>query len=365
MQAEPIVATQSRAMPLTVGVSADFQALGTAVTQPIEETLAQASDRVAFRYFAATGRDADGLYVTADDAAGLDGVVLLGYRFRADSLDAESTLAAIGRWGVGYDTLDVPALTRGGCLLAITPEGVRRPVAEAILTLMLALAKQLFAKDAIARHGPWRARHEPWSLGLEGKVVGSVGLGNIGTDLFRLLAPFHCGRLLAHDPYGDAQQAAALGVELVPLEALLAASDFVSLNCPLTDATYHLIDAPRLALMKKTAFLINTARGPVVDQDALVAALQQGAIAGAGLDVQVPEPLPPDSPLAALPNVILAPHTLAWTDQLYALNGAGAARNVLAVLEGRIPAATVNRDVLRNPRFQAKQARFAAYGVQA
>lgn len=346
-------------MELTVGVSADFHALGTAVTGPVESELKRAPKHIQYRYFEASGQDADGnKYVRPPDIQGLDGIVLLGYRFPAESLDSSSQVAAIGRWGVGYDTLHVPSLTEYGCLLAITPDGVRRPVAEAIVTLVLALGKQLFAKDKVVRTGTWEVRNKPWSVGLTGKTVGSIGMGNIGADLFRLLAPFRLGRMLAHDPYGDPAIAAGLGVELVSLDEVLAESDFVSLNCPLNEETHHLINAQRLARMKPTAYLINTARGPVVDQDALIDALQNNVIAGAGLDVQVPEPLPVDSPLTRLDNVILAPHTLAWTDELYKLNGEGAVQNVISVLTGEIPMAVVNREVLDSSLFQERLARF-------
>lgn len=348
-------------MELTIGVSADFHALGRAVTEPVERALRQAPAHIGYRYFEASGMNASGKsFVQAQDIRGLDGIVLLGYPVPEDALDETTQVAAIGRWGVGYDTLHVPSLTQNGCLLAITPDGVRRPVAEAVLTFMLALAKQLLPKDRIARSGDWERRNEPRAVGLTGKTIGSVGLGNIGADLFRLLAPFRLGRLLAHDPYGDPGTAAELNVELVSLEELLSESDFVSLSCPLNAETHHLMNAERLAMMKSTAYLINTARGPVVDQDALVDALRRGVIAGAGLDVQVPEPLPADDPLTELDNVILAPHTLAWTDELYALNGEGAVRNVLSVLTGGMPQAVVNPEVADNPVFQERLARFKA-----
>ena len=345
---------------LTIGVSADFHTLSRSVVEPVERALAAAPGYVQYRWFEATGEDAAGPYVSANDIAGLDGAVLLAYRFAESSLTEESTLAVIGRWGVGYDRLDVPTLTRHGCLLAITPDGVRRPVAEAIVTLLLALAKQLMPRAAVVASGDWSLRNATLSYGLEGKVVGSVGMGNIGTDLFRLLAPFGFARMLAHDPYVSPEAAAEIGVELVGLEELLAESDFVALNCPLNAETHHLMNRERLARMKSTAYLINTARGPVVDQEALVEALQRGVIAGAGLDVQDPEPLPLPHPLTELDNVILTPHTLAWTDQLYELNGTGAVDNVLAVLRGDIPEPTVNRDVLDSPRFQASLTRFRA-----
>ncbi len=352
-------------MSLNVGVSADFHALGPDVTAPVERVLKRAPRHIRYRYFEASGQDADGKrHVKSEDIQGLDGIVLLGYRFPTEALDDSTRVAAIGRWGVGYDTLHVPSLTAQGCLLAITPDGVRRPVAEAIVTLILALGKQLFAKDRIVRTGRWADRNHPWSIGLTGKTVGSVGLGNIGADLFRLLAPFRLARMLACDPYGDPAVASSLGVELVSLDEVLAESDFVSLSCPLNPDTRHLINAQRLAQMKPTAYLINTARGPVVDQEDLIEALQKNVIAGAGLDVQVPEPLPPDNPLTSLDNVILAPHTLAWTDELYSLNGEGAARNVLSVLTGEIPAAVVNRAVLDNVRFQERRAYFQELASQ-
>ncbi len=347
-------------MKLDIGVSADFHALGSAVLAPIEKTLVNASEWVNFHYFEATGHDSQGVYVTADDIQGLDGAVLLGYRFTSETIGPDARLAVIGRWGVGYDTLDIPSLTENGCLLAITPDGVRRPVAEAILTLLMALAKGLFAKDRVVRSGNWSQRNAHWSVGLEGKIVGSVGLGNIGADLFRLLAPFGLARKLAYDPYGNEQTAQALDVQLVSLEELLAESDFVSLNCPLNEATHHLMNRERLALMKKTAYLINTARGLIVDHEALIEALQSNTIAGAGLDVLDPEPLPIDSPLVSMQNVILAPHTLAWTDQLYQLNGQLATEYVLSVLSGTIPKPVVNPEVLANPIFQRKLRHFAA-----
>ena len=182
--------------------------------EPVERALAAAPGHIQYRWFEATGKDAAGPHVTANDIAGLDGAVLLAYRFAESSLTEESTLAVIGRWGVGYDRLDVPTLTRHGCLLAITPDGVRRPVAEAIVTLLLALAKQLMPRAAVVASGDWNLRNTTLSYGLEGKVVGSVGMGNIGADLFRLLAPFGFARMLAHDPYVQ-RSWRELGVELV------------------------------------------------------------------------------------------------------------------------------------------------------
>jgi phosphoglycerate dehydrogenase-like enzyme len=250
--------------------------------------------------------------------------------------------------------IDVPACTEVNVLLAITVDAVRKPVAEAILMFFLALAKKLPAKDRLVRAGRWDLKAEASGLGLSGKTAGSVGMGNIGGEMFRLLRPFDLGRLLAFDPYVTQEQAAQLGVELVDLPTLLKESDFIAINCPLNGETEGMINAELLSLMKPTAYLVNAARGPIVDQAALTAALQEDRIAGAGLDVFEQEPLPIDDPLTKLENVILAPHAIAWTDDLYRGNGVGACENVLTVLRGEVPKYAVNKDVVQQPGFQAK-----------
>jgi phosphoglycerate dehydrogenase-like enzyme len=262
----------------------------------------------------------------------------------------------IARWGVGYDMIDVPACTDAGVLLGINTDAVRRPVAEAIVTFVLALAKRLPAKDRLVREGRWEVKASMPGLGLTGKTVGTVGVGNIGAEMFRLLEPFDLGRKLAFDPYVAAEDASALGVELVDLSTVFRESDFVAINCPLNDRTRGMVDVSLIGLMKPTAYLVNTARGAIIKQSDLVAALEARAIAGAGLDVFEEEPLPTDHPLTRLGNVILAPHALAWTDQIYRGNSVGACENVLSVLRGEIPRYTVNREVVERPGFQRKLA---------
>ncbi len=224
----------------------------------------------------------------------------------------------IARWGVGYEMIDVQACTDNDVLLAITRDAVRRPVAEGIITLLLGLAKHMVIEDRLVRAGRWGdKRHYP-GLGIAGRTLGSIGVGNIGAELFRMLRPFELGRLLAYDPYVTPAQAADLGVQMVDLDTLLAESDFVCINCPLTKETFHLLGEPQLRRMKPTALLINTARGPIVDQAALTSALQQGWIAGAALDVFEQEPLPAGDPLAQLDNV----HLVAPRDRLDRRSGA-------------------------------------------
>ena len=212
---------------------------------------------------------------------------------------------------------------------------------------MLALTGKLMTKDRLARDAAagFAKRSEHMGIGLVGRTLASLGIGNIGAELFRLAKPFDM-QFIAHDPYADKAVAAELGIELVSLEDAFRRADILSVSVPLSPATHHLVDAERLALMKPTAYLINTARGPIVDQKALTRALQEHAIAGAGLDVLEEEPPDPADPILRLDNVILAPHALCWTDQCFADMGAADVKAVFDFKAGRIPRGVVNRAVL-------------------
>lgn len=337
-----------------IGISADFKTEAPDRIEPVLAELIDPLPNVGYCFVEPTGTDANGPFFTPADVAECDAVILLGQRFTAASYSGNDRLAVIARWGVGYDNVDTGASTDNDVLLAITVNAVRRPVAEAIVTLLLALAKKLPAKDKIVRTGRWDLRGEVSGLGLRGKTLGSVGLGNIGSEMFRLLAPFGLGRNVAADPFATTEHAAALGVELTDITTVFRESDFVAVNCLLNEETRGLVNADLLALMKPTAYLINTSRGPLVNQDDLTTALQAGQLAGAGLDVFAEEPIATDHPLLQMENVILSPHALAWTDELYVLNGQEACANVLTILRGEVPKYTVNRDVADRPSFQAK-----------
>lgn len=293
------------------------------------------------------------------DMVGFDALILLGAKFDADSFPGDGRLAMVARFGVGYDNVDIPACNENDVALVITPSGVRRPVAVAILTLVLALAGRLFIKDRLTREGPegWAKRVGYMGQGVVGLTLGSIGIGNIGAEMFRLAAPFDM-TFVAFDPYADRDVAASLGVELVSLEELYERSDFVCVNCPLTDETTGLVNADGFARMKSTAFLINTARGPIVDEAALIDALKRGAIAGAGLDVFEQEPTAKDNPLHAMDNVILTPHALCWTDQCFANIGAADVEAVNAIMAGEIPDGIVNSAIVDNSNWQAKLASY-------
>lgn len=287
-----------------------------------------------------------------------DGILALSLKFPAESLAGVDRLAVVARWGVGYDKIDVNALTEAGVLLAITPNAVKRPVAEAILTLIFALSKNLLIQDRVTRSGRWRPGLPGIGYDLPGRVLGSVGCGNIAREMFRLARPLGFGRLIACDPRVSQDEVSELGVELVSMDTVFRESDYVTVNTWLSEQTRGLIGEQHFRLMKPTAFFINTARGPIVEHSALVKALREKWIRGAGIDVFAVEPPPDDEPLFELDNVILAPHTLAWTEELMRDNSIEACENLLAVARGELPAAIVNREVIDRPGFKKKLARY-------
>jgi phosphoglycerate dehydrogenase-like enzyme len=286
-----------------------------------------------------------------------DAVIVFGYYFPKESFRGLKRLACLARWGVGYDRIDADACTEADVLLALTPNSVRRPVAEGIFAFIFALAKNLQALDARTRSGRWREDFECRSICVQGRTLGSVGVGSIGGEMFRMARALGFGRLLGYDPYIDPKRAADLGVELVDLDTVMRESDFVAVNTFLSAETRGLVGAHQLGLMKPTAYIINTARGPIIDEKALVETLRARRIAGAGIDVFEQEPPPKNHPLFALDNVIVAPHAVAWTEESMRDNSLDACRNVRAVYEGKAPEALANPKAADRPGVQAKLAR--------
>lgn len=293
-----------------------------------------------------------------------DALLVLAPRVSAASLASSQRLALVARFGVGYDSVDVDACTRAGVLLTITPDGVRRPVATSVVAYVLALSLRMLDKDRLTRAGGWANKLDLMGTGLTGRTLGIVGLGNIGREIVRLSRPLGM-RYVTFDPYLSAAAAAEAGVEQVDLPTLLRTADFVSINCALTPETHHLLDAERLALMKPTAYLINTARGPIVDQQALVAALTAGRLAGAALDVFEAEPIDPSDPLLGLDNVILAPHAICWTDECFEGNAMSACRSIADVAAGRVPEYVVNPAALEHPRLRERLSQASTPAVGA
>jgi phosphoglycerate dehydrogenase-like enzyme len=292
-----------------------------------------------------------------------DALILFAHQMRKSSLPKSRRLGVVARFGVGYDSVDVEALADEGVATVITPGGVARPVAVGILALLLSLTNKVIAKDRLARRGlaGFTDPSAPIGVSLTGKTLGTIGLGNIGAEMVRILRPLEMN-FIAHDPNVIESATRDLGVRLVGLETLFRESDIVTVNCPLSPATRGLVNAKLLSLMKPTAFLINTARGPIVDQKALTEVLLARRIAGAGLDVFDPEPPDADDPMLTLDNVVLAPHSIAMTDELISRCGALNIEAVLDVMHGREPKAIVQRRVTAHPewrrRLDANRARF-------
>jgi D-3-phosphoglycerate dehydrogenase len=253
---------------------------------------------------------------------------------------AAPRLKVISKHGVGVDNVDVPAATRAGVIVTNTPGANQVAVAELAVALIMALTRKLAYHDTVVKSGGWS---RIIGTELEGKTVGLVGLGRIGKEVVLRLKGFRV-KFLAHDVYQDQAFAAENGVRFVALDELLAQSDVVSLHAVLTADTQSLIGEKELARMKPGAFLVNTARGGLIDEQALARALTENRLAGAGLDVFADEP-PKNSPLLPLGDkVLLAPHLGAQTTETVLRMGRMAAENVVQVLRGEKPAGVVNPD---------------------
>lgn len=279
-----------------------------------------------------------------------DALFVGGARVTESSLDGDTgRLRVIARNGVGYDAVDQDALARRGILLTNSPDAVRNSVATTAVAFILALSLRLPLKSRLPREGRWSERGDFTGVGLPGRTLGIVGLGGIGQELVRLMEPFGM-RVVAADPFMVPERIGNLKVELLTLEAVMAQSDFLVIACLLNDSTRRLINAQRLALMKPSAFLVNVARGPIVDEAALISALRSGTLAGAGLDVFEAEPVDPANPLLAMDNVISTPHSLCWTDIFLEDVACSAIQGIIDVAGGRLPRYIVNRDAATHER---------------
>jgi D-3-phosphoglycerate dehydrogenase/microcystin synthetase protein McyI len=271
------------------------------------------------------------------------------HRLRAEAIAAAGRLRVISTSGRGTDAIDVAAATARGIAVVNNPAFGTVPVAEHTVAVMLALAKNLLPLDRRTRAGEgWPAqRHYPRTE-LRGRTLGIIGLGNIGSEVARVCVQAFRMRVLAYDPYVPAAKAGALGAEhTADLGRIWRESDFVSVHAELNEETRGMVGEAALAAMRPHAFLVNTARGPIVSGAALAAALRERRIAGAALDVYEDEPLPADSPLAGMENVILSPHTAGLTAEALHGMSLSAAEQILQALRGERPAHLVNPEVWR------------------
>ncbi len=267
-------------------------------------------------------------------------------QFTGAVMDTAPRLRVIGRPGIGVDNVDLAAATERGICVVNTPDAPTQPVVEKVIGWMLTLSHRLFPADRVARASQWQGRSALMGNDLVGKTLGLIGTGRVGSRIAQICTSAFGMRVLAFDPYANAERVRQFGVELVAnLDELIPIVDFLSVNCPLTPETRGLIDANRLRAMKRTAFLINSARAPVVDEVALVQALREKWIAGAALDVFTSEPPPPDHPLLKLDNVILAPHLGSFTQEAMLRMLTQTAEQVLQVFHGERPTYLVNAEV--------------------
>ncbi len=300
--------------------------------------------------------------IGADQLAGVQAAVVLTPGVTAASVAEAENLLAIARFGVGYDAVDVPACTAADVAVLIASGAVDRSVAEATVGWMIALGHHVRVKDQLVRTGQWNERSDYMGSELRDRVLGVVGLGGIARALIGLLGSFSMRQPLAYDPFADRDAAARLGVKLVELDELLAQADFVSLHCPLTPETRGLIGRRELALMKPTAYLLNTARGGIIDEDALFEALAERRIAGAALDCFAAEPVTAPHRFGQFDNVLLAPHSIAWTHELFRDIGRVICRAVVDLSLGKRPGGCVNPQVFERPSFRAKWERLTCVG---
>lgn len=275
----------------------------------------------------------------------------------ARALRTMENLICICNRGIGFDNVDVKTASELGILVTNAP--IKEDficVAEHAVALILALAKKLrFISNLMVKEGPSIYYDERIDTTiLNGKTVGIIGLGRIGSRVARLLRPFNV-RLLGYDPYIPEEKIRGMRVQPVNLETLLKESDFITIHVPLTHETYHMIGEKELAMMKKTAYIINTARGAIIDEAALINALKSGTIAGAALDVVEKEPISMGNPLLGMDNVILTPH-IAGRNTISLIKGEKlAVENCLKILRGKVPKYVVNSEAI--PRWRERRRR--------
>ena len=278
-----------------------------------------------------------------------DGAIGASVKITPAMLDGATKLKALSTISVGFDNFDVPDLTQRGIVLAHTPDVLTESTADTVFSLILATARRVVELADWVKAGQWQGNVGPAQFGVEvqGKTLGIVGLGRIGGAVARRAALGFNMQVLYTNRSPNPQAEHAYGARRVELAELLASADFVCLQVPLTPETQHLIGAAELRAMKKSAILINASRGATVDEAALIEALRNGTIHAAGLDVFETEPLPVDSPLLSLPNVVALPHIGSATHETRHAMALNAAENLVAALAGTLTRNVVNRDVLR------------------
>jgi phosphoglycerate dehydrogenase-like enzyme len=345
--------------PFRVALTADFyNADGSTKYPDIGLSVFAGHPHVAYKPFAEHRKQ-----IGPDQVADANGVIVLTPAVTAETVSRAENLLAVGRFGVGYDAVDVKACTAADVVAFITPGAVDRPVAEATVGWMLALTHHVPVKDRLVRTGQWDERSKYMGAELRDRTLGLVGLGGIARKVVELLKGWGMNPPIAFDPYANPAAAGQLGVRLVTLDELLRDADFVSIHCPLTEQTRGLIGRREIGLMKRDAYLLNTARGGIVDEDALYDALKQRRIAGAALDCFAEEPVTRPHRFGEFDNVLLAPHSIAWTRELFRDIGRSVCQGMVDLSLGRRPAGVLNPDVFEQMGFQQKWQRICGAGA--
>lgn len=281
-------------------------------------------------------------------------ILRTGITITRDLIEAAHQLLVISRTGGGLDNVDVKAASENGIIVTSNLGVNTVSVVEHVLSMMLVLSKRLSTMDHAVRTGNFAIRYQNLPRDINGKTIGLMGLGRIGTELGKICRQAFGMQVVAYDPYlpDEKINECFSWVRMVELEELLSKSDFISIHVPLTDQTRNLVDEAEFSLMKSDAILINASRGGVVNETALIQALKNNRISGAGLDVFSSEPVPDDHPLLKLENVLLTPHTAALTRECVTRMATEAAACVLDVFAGREPQNVANREVLESGRWK-------------
>jgi phosphoglycerate dehydrogenase-like enzyme len=292
--------------------------------------------------------------VRPEQLQGMHGAIVMDAGIDSQSVSDCEDLLAIARFGVGYNDIDVEACTAADIVFFNAVGGVERSMAEATVGWMIALGHHFRMKDLLVRSGQWSLAPRYVGVELRDRIFGSIGFGGIARATIELLKSFGMSQPIAFDPFVDPVLAQQLGVRMVSLDEVMQQADFVSIHCPLNSKTRNLVGERELAMMKNTSFLINTARGGIVNEDALFEALEKNRIAGAALDVFVGEPFDKPHRFGTLDNVLLAPHAVGLTHEILRDMGRVSCSGIAAIASGRRPNHVINPEVFDHPGFQQK-----------
>jgi len=336
-------------MTFRIALTGDFQKDEKIIYPDFDLTQLKAASGIEYHFFTEHKSEID-----PEQLKSFQGVIVLTPRVTSHSLSQSQNLLAVSRFGVGYDGVDVSACTKADVVLCTTVGAPDRPVAEATVGWMIALGHRTIIKDKLLRKGLWNERSKYMGGELRDRTLGIIGLGGIGSVVIELLRSFGMKQPLVYDPFMDDNKAENLGVKKVELQELMKLSDFITLHCPLNEHTRNLISHSELDLMKSSSFIINTARGGIINEDALFNALSQKKIAGAALDCFNDEPVIKPNRFSKLDNVILAPHSIAWTQELFRDMGKKCSQHMIDIANGIRPQGVINPEVFDRPTFQEK-----------